>query len=85
MDWRRTYPTLATVMEASFETVCTWCDHLPPPQTDVERTIQRRLQARRHDLMAQVVRAKAPHIAEKFNDIIDRMERLGIKSPVRRM
>ena len=85
MEWQRTYPTLATVMEASFETLCTWCDQLPAPQTDVERTVLRRLQARRDELMGQQVREKAPHIAEKCNDIVDRLERLGIKSPVRRM
>lgn len=85
MEWQRTYPALATVMEASFETLCTWCDQLPAPQTDVERTILRRLKARRDELLGQQVRAKAPHIAEKFNDIVDRLERLGIKSPVRRM
>ena len=85
MDWQRTYPALATVMQASFETLCTWCDKLPAPQTDVERTVMRRLKARRDELMGQQVREKAPHIAEKFNDIVDRLERLGIKSPVRRM
>jgi hypothetical protein len=85
MDWQKTYPTLATVMEAGFETLCTWCDSLPAPKTDVERTVMRRLKVRRDELLSQQVRAKAPHIAEKFNDIIDRMERLGIKSPVSRM
>lgn len=83
MDWQRTYPPLATVMEASFETLCTWCEHLPAPETDVQRTVLRRLKARRDELMALQVREKAPHIADKFNDIIDRMERLGIKSPVK--
>lgn len=85
MQWQTTYPTLATVMEAGFETLCTWCDKLPPPQTDVQRTVMRRLIARRDELLGQQVREKAPHIAEKFNDIVDRMERMGIKSPVRRM
>lgn len=85
MEWQRTYPALATVMQASFETLCTWCDQLPAPQTDVERTVWRRLKARRDELMGQQVREKAPHIAEKFNDVVDRLERMGIKSPVRRM
>lgn len=85
MHWQRTYPALATVAEASFETLCTWCDNLPPPETDVQRTVLRRLKARRDELLGKEVREKAPHLAEKFNDIVDRMERLGIKSPVRRM
>lgn len=85
MDWKRTYPALATVMAASFETLCTWCANLPAPQTDVERTVLRRLKARRDELAGQQLREKAPHLADKFNDIIDRMERLGIKSPVQRM
>lgn len=84
-DWRRTYPALATVAAASFETLCAWRENLPEPQTDVQRTLLRRLNARRDELMAKLVREKAPDIADKFNDIIDRMERIGIKSPVRRL
>lgn len=85
MDWTKTYPALATVMVASFETLCTWHDNLPAPQTDVERTVLRRLKARRDELLRQQVRERAPDIAAKFNDIIDKMERAGIKSPVPRM
>ena len=32
MDWTKTYPALATVMVASFETLCTWHDNLPAPR-----------------------------------------------------
>lgn len=85
MDWTKTYPALATVMVASFETLCTWHDSLPAPQTDVERTVLRRLKARRDQLLGQQVRERAPDIAAKFNDIIDRMERAGIKPHVQRM
>jgi hypothetical protein len=85
MDWTKTYPALATVMVASFETLCTWHDNLPAPQTDVERTVYRRLLARRDELLRKQVRERAPDIAAKFNDIIDKMERAGIKSPVPRM
>lgn len=85
MTWQRTYPTLATAMEASFETLCAWCDNLPAPETDVERTVLRRLKARRDQLLGQQVREHAPEIAEKFNDILDRMTRMGIKPPVGRM
>ena len=85
MDWTKTYPALATVMVASFETLCTWHDNLPAPQTDDERTVMRRLLARRDELLRQQVRERAPDIAAKFNDIIDKMERAGIKSPGPRM
>ena len=85
MNWTKTYPSLAAVQEASFETLCTWCNNLPAPQTDVQRTVLRRLKARRDELMSKQVREKAPHIADKLNDIVDRLERLGIKSPVSRM
>jgi hypothetical protein len=85
MDWTKTYPALATVMVASFETLCTWHDNLPAPQTDVERTVMRRPLVRRDELLRQQVRERAPDIAAKFNDIIDKMERAGIKSSVPRM
>ena len=85
MEWQKTYPTLSTVNEAGFETLCTWCNELPAPQTDVERTVMRRLKARRDELLRQQLREKAPQLVDKFNHIVDRMERLGIKSPVRRM
>lgn len=85
MNWQETYPTLEAVMAASLQTLCTWCDRLPQPQTDVERTVLRRLNARKDELFRQQVREKAPDIADKFNDIIDRMERAGIRSPVQRM
>lgn len=85
MDWTKTYPALATVMVASFETLRTWHDNLPAPQTDVERTVMRRLLARREELLRRQVRERAPDIATKFNDIIDRMQRAGIKPPVPRM
>lgn len=85
LDWRTTYPCLAAVQEASFETLCTWCDHLPAPQTDVEKTVARRLRLRRDELMALQLREKAPHIADKMNDIAQLLDRLGVKAPWRKM
>jgi Lar family restriction alleviation protein len=85
MNWQTTYPTLATVMEAGFETVCTWCEKLPAPQTDVERTVMRRLHARRDVLAGEQLRAVRPDIADKLNELVDRLERLGVKSPVKRI
>jgi hypothetical protein len=83
--WQKTYPTVETVMLANFETVCTWCDELPPPQTDVERTVRRRLEAQRKALGALELRKQAPAVADRINELIDSMERLGIKSHVSRV
>ncbi len=85
MDWRTTYPTMATMMEASFETLCTWLQKLPPPVNDVERAVSRRMIDRRNELLGQKVRANAPEIADRFNDILERCEKLGVKTPVGRM
>lgn len=85
MDLRTTYPTVATVMVASLDTLQTWLTSLPAPQTDVERTVMRRLKARSDELFRQQLRQQAPGIADQFNDIIDKMERAGIRSPVPRM
>jgi len=82
MNWQTTYPTVATVMEAGFETLCTWADKLPPPQTDVERTVMRRITARQHELASNELRRKAPDIADKINSVSDMVEKLtGKKFP----
>lgn len=85
MEWQKTYPNLATAMAASFETLGTWRDNLPPPQTDVERTVLRRITQRWEELGAVKVREQAPHIADKMNELADRLERIGIGRPFPRM
>lgn len=85
MEWQKTYPTLEAVMAASFQTLDTWRDNLPPPQTDVERTVLRRLKLRWAELLAVQVREQAPHIADKMNDLAARMERLGLPRPFQKM
>lgn len=84
MLWAREYPSLATAMSASFETVSAWCELLPKPQTDVERTIYKRLHVRREALARSEIKDNHPDIASAMNRIIDLMERAGIKSPVDR-
>lgn len=69
MTWQTTYPTLATIQSASFDTLNTCCDNLPPPQTDVERTVHRRLFARRSQLADQLLRTKHPKTAEKLDAV----------------
>lgn len=85
MEWQKTYPSLATAMAASFETIGTWLDNLPKPQTDVERTVLKRLNARYEELGAVKVREQAPDIADKMNDLAEKMERLGINWPFPKM
>jgi hypothetical protein len=80
MDWRTTYPTLATVNEAAWQTLDTWARDLPPPTTDVERTIARRIRVQLGARVGDAVRqAGAPEIASAWNDIIDKLEKAGIK------
>ena len=83
MDWTKTYPALATVMVASFETLCTWHDNLPAPQTDVERTVMRRLLARRDELLRQQVRERAPDIAPSSTTSSTRWSVPGSSRPCR--
>ena len=79
--WQKTYPTLATVQQAGFETICTWCDELPPPQTGGGRTVMRRLRVERDRRMVSEVRKYSPDIADKMTKIGDLMGKLGMKHP----
>lgn len=85
MEWQNTYPDMATAMAASFETLGTWRDNLPQPQTDVERTVLRRITKRWEELGRDKVREQAPHIADKLNDLASHMERLGMGRPFPKM
>lgn len=85
MEWQKEYPNLATVMAASFETLGTWRENLPQPQTDVERTVLRRLTQRWEELGAVKLREQAPEIADKMNDLAAKMERLGMGRPFPKM
>lgn len=76
MTWQTTYPTVATVLAANFDTVCTWCEQLPKPQTDVEHAVMRRLIKRRDELGAQKLRSEHPELADRMNSVQDLFERL---------
>lgn len=79
MTWQTTYPSLATVMDAGLQTINTWREQLPEPTTDVQRTIQRRLQQRQMDLMRLQLKTDHPEISQKFEDLQSRLTSLGIK------
>jgi len=82
MDSTTTYPTVAAVIAADFETLSGWADKLPPPQTDVERTVVRRIKARQHEMASSELRRKAPDIADTINSVSDMVEKLtGKKFP----
>lgn len=76
MPWQTTYPTVATVQAANFDTVCTWCEQLPKPQTDVEQAVMRRLLKRRDELGAELLRRDHPDIADRMNRVQDLLARL---------
>jgi hypothetical protein len=69
MDWRTEYPSIAAVNEAAVETLMTWEDNLALPQTDVERTVRRRLRLRLDTLIDKELREKAPDVASAFDRI----------------
>lgn len=71
MDWRTTYPSLEALGLANFETLNTWCESLPKPQTDVERTVWRRLGQARHEAMRTELHRMAPDVAKSFDDVME--------------
>lgn len=74
MEWARIYPDLGTVMRAPVQTLQAWDDHLPPPQTDVERTIRRRLRHRLDTLYAEQLEREHPELAGKLADVLSRLD-----------
>lgn len=81
MTWQTEYPTIATVNHAHEQTLQTWSDNLPAPQTDVERTIRKRIDAKLFEISAKVIREKAPDVADKFNEMTDLLDKMGIPNP----
>ncbi|HYC00362.1 MAG TPA: hypothetical protein VEC57_14590 [Candidatus Limnocylindrales bacterium] len=70
---------------AAVSTLHAWDENLPSPQTDVERTVRRRIRVRFETLAREEIRQKHPDIAAKMNDLIDKFERLTKqKAPVDR-
>lgn len=75
MDWRKIYPTMEAVQAANLDTVATWLEHLPAAQTDVERTVRRRLQARLDREGMAALRKERPDIAAKLEELTAMVER----------
>lgn len=68
MSQHTTYPNLPTMMAADFATLCAWRRHLPAPQTDVQRTVRRRIEKRWGELRPR----EAPRRQEQsFGDVFE--------------
>lgn len=74
--WKTLYPTVGAVMESSFATLCAWHENLPPPQTDVEHTVRRRITSQMESMGLEEIRKVEPVIAEKFEKIGDEFEKI---------
>ena len=83
MTWKTEYPTLAAVKAASPETLFAWHENLPCPQTDVERTVHRRISKMCHDIASSECREKAPEVADKWNELCDMLDGLGMQGTKR--
>lgn len=76
--WTREWPTVADVNAAHPDTCAAWLTNLPPPQTDVQVTIKRRLMAK----VEAHLREKHPDISTKMDELYDMFERVtGTKAP----
>lgn len=75
--WQTTYPTVADIGISSFDTLAQWHECLPAPQTDVERTVRRRLSAR----MEHLAREQAPEVMGKLHKIYAGFRKVGIPIP----
>lgn len=71
MLWKKTYPTIATVNQANKDTLLAWGEHLPPPQTDVERTVHRRVNRKCLAIAEESLRVADPKLADKFDELMN--------------
>lgn len=83
LPWMRIYPSVAAVAEASNETCAAWFTHLPRPETDVERAVMRRINARCEAWM----QSEAPQCADAIDRAYAALKRLtgvDVRDAVRR-
>lgn len=83
--WMTTYPTVGTLMSASLNTLISWDEHLPDPTNDVERTVRRKIAKRIETMLFEEVKEKEPKLADKWNELMDSVEGLGIGIKTRKM
>jgi hypothetical protein len=68
-----TYPTLSDVNQANEAMLRHWNNTLPDPQTDVERTIQRRIKKALHPTVGDQLKKEAPEVHAEYTSILDRL------------
>ena len=73
--WMLMWPTVAAVAEAGLITLDAWATHLPAPQTDVERTVYRRIFKRRAEVAQAELRREAPEVAVKYEALMESLRR----------
>lgn len=71
------YPTVAEVQSADTKTLCSWVEHLPAPQTDVEHTVHRRIRR----AIDATIASESPVVFEGIQKLRDALERAGVKIP----
>lgn len=80
-DWKTEYPTVADMERASDATILAWTNNLPPAQTDVQRTVWRRIDTRAFNIVSAHTKTAAPDIADKWNALSEMAKKLGIDMP----
>jgi hypothetical protein len=76
-SWKHTYPTVAQVKAAHVDTCVAWLEHLPPAETDVQHTVQRRLRQR----IDEGIKQQSPAAFESIEKIRNLMKKAGLKMP----
>lgn len=75
------YPTIAQVQVADLRQLFKWARDLPAPQTDVERTVHRRIERRLEDPVLQReaisarIHADSREIGRKWDDLISNIDK----------
>ncbi len=77
------YPTPEQVEQADLRTLIEWDENLLRPSTPQEWAVRCVIVERLEQQMREVLRREAPHLVDKMNEIIDHMERLGIRVSIR--
>lgn len=73
MHSKLVYPTIAEVNEASEEQLFAWHNNLPEPETDVERTVHRRINKVCWANSERHLREVSPEAADKLNRLAELM------------
>ncbi|KRB73475.1 hypothetical protein [Noviherbaspirillum sp. Root189] len=80
------YPTVAEVQSAPLALLLQWAEKLPAPQTDVEKTVRRRIDARLKDTSAfsreevsAIVHAQDSELGAKWDRVMGLFDQIVAK------